>query len=604
MSKAEEGTQRLPIASRHQVRQEFGRLLRTHRWPLVGVLLLNCLAAASGLAGPTLVGRIVDKVQEDASLTTIDRLAFTVVGFVVVQILFTRAARLAAHRFSERTTAQVRAEYFTRLVNLPVTVVERSGLGDLATRSSVDISTVGVAARNAAPDLLIATLHIVFVLVVVFLTHPLLGLCGLVGIPAIWLVTRWYVRRGRNAYLDEGAANAQLAEVVVATAEGARTIETYGLQERQVENGDLAIGTSAAARVRTLRLRTVFFPSVDVAHTLPVAAALLLGGGLHARGSVSLGAVVAVSLYLWQLVDPVDKILMWVDQIQLGAASFARIIGVRSASAEQPHGTVSPRDNRLEIRDVRFGYADCDVLHGIDLTIEPGERVAIVGPSGAGKSTLGRLIAGLDAPRLGLVTLGDVPVHTLDPAERTGLVALVTQEHHVFVGTIRENLSLAAPAASDKEITAALIAVNALWWETLPEGLDTVVGDGGIKLDAPQAQQIALARLVLADPHTLVLDEATAALDPSAARQTERALALVMRGRTVIAIAHRLSTALDADRIVVMDGGKVLEVGSHDELLSANGAYARLWRSWHGEGATREPRPSSAGSRQAGTPRS
>ena len=234
---------------------------------------------------------------------------------------------------------------------------------------------------------------------------------------------------------------------------------------------------------------------------------------------------------------------------------------------------------------MRFAYVEGrDVLHGIDLSVGVGERIAMVGPSGAGKSTLGRLLAGIHPPRTGSVTVGGVGLTELPLDDLRGHVALVTQEHHVFVGSIRENLALAAkPGAGDDEIWSALEAVDAgEWVRALPDGLDELVGSGARKLTDAQAQQVALARLVLADPHTLVLDEATSLIDPRAARHLERSLAAVLDGRTVIAIAHRLFSAHDADRVAVVEDGEARELGSHDELVAADGSYAALWRSWHG----------------------
>ncbi|MFN2626676.1 MAG: ABC transporter ATP-binding protein, partial [Mycobacteriales bacterium] len=228
-----------------------------------------------------------------------------------------------------------------------------------------------------------------------------------------------------------------------------------------------------------------------------------------------------------------------------------------------------------------------DVLRGVTLELRPGERLAIVGPSGAGKSTLGRLMAGIDGPREGRIDVGGVPLVDLTLGQLRGEVALVTQEHHVFVGTLAENLVLARPEATRDQLESALHAVDALEWATaLPDGLDTVVGSGGHPLGEAQSQQVALARLVLADPHTLVLDEATALLDPRAARHLERSLAAVLRGRTVIAIAHRLHTAHDADIVAVVEDGRVVELGSHDELMERAGAYRDLWHSWRAETPT------------------
>ncbi|MGW5054533.1 ATP-binding cassette domain-containing protein [Actinokineospora sp. NPDC004072] len=287
---------------------------------------------------------------------------------------------------------------------------------------------------------------------------------------------------------------------------------------------------------------------------------------------VTTGELTAAVLYVWQLADPLSRLAVWLEQLQASSAALARIAGV-DAPAEQAAGA-TPADDRIQLRDVRFAYVPGrDVLHGIDLAVRPGERLAIVGPSGAGKSTVGRLIAGIDRPRAGQVLLGGVPVADIDPAERTRLVVLVTQEHHVFLGTLRDNLAIAAPDADDAALRCALAAVG---WPDADLSADLT----GLPPD--RAQLLALARVVLRDPHTVILDEATSVLDPSSARATERALAAVLSGRTVIAIAHRLHTAHDADRVAVVDHGRITELGAHDELLAANGPYASLWRSWHG----------------------
>jgi ABC-type multidrug transport system fused ATPase/permease subunit len=272
------------------------------------------------------------------------------------------------------------------------------------------------------------------------------------------------------------------------------------------------------------------------------------------------------------------------DQLQVGGASLARLLGVAGVPADRAATGATPVGEDISATEVRYSYVPGrEVLHGVDLEVRAGERLAMVGPSGAGKSTLGRLLAGIHGPSEGSVAVGGVPLVDLPLGDLRGQVALVNQEHHVFLGTLRENLVLPRPHATDEQIRAALGAVDALSWvDALPDGLHTPVGADGHTLSPAQAQQLALARLVLADPHTLVLDEATSLIDPRAARHLERSLAAVLAGRTVIAIAHRLHTAHDADRVAVVEDGVIAELGSHEELVAAGGAYAGLWDSWHG----------------------
>jgi ABC-type multidrug transport system fused ATPase/permease subunit len=573
----------LPIADRAAIRAAARELIARDRWAMVLTMVLHGAAAIAGLASPWLLGRIVDDVSAGAGASTVDKLALAIGGCVLVYGVLSRYAQYAGHRFGERAIARLREQFVARTLALPVSVVERAGTGDLATRSSTDVTTVGTTVRDVLPIIVVCLSQLGLLFGAVFLLHPLLGLVALTGMPPIYMVTRWYLRRASAAYLVEGAATAALTDALTTTAEGARTVEALRLEDERIAIGTVRIGHMWAARRATLGLRSVFFPVVEASYAVPIAAILLAGGFFFNQGLVSLGDVVAAALYLQQAIDPLDRLLQWMEQAQRGLASFARVLGVGQIPPE-PRGKGSAASGQqLTVRGARFSYSDGhDVLHGIDLEVRPGERLAIVGPSGAGKSTLARLLAGIDAPREGEVSLGGCPVTDLDPAERRRRIALVTQEHHVFIGTVRDNLAFAAPGASDDDMLAALVAVGADWYADLPDGLDTELGDGARELSAADAQQLALARLVLADPHTLILDEATAALDPTTARRTERALAAVLTGRTVIAIAHRLNTAHDADRVAVLADGRITELGSHDALVRAGGAYAALWRSWHG----------------------
>ena len=468
---------------------------------------------------------------------------------------------------------------------LPVGVVESAGSGDLLTRTSRDVDQLGWSVRWALPEWTIAVVTAILTFAAALSVGWWVAVPCVLGLPPLAVGLKWYLARAKDGYLRESASYSTINATLTETVEGARSVEALGLGEERIERIDEDIAESYLAERYTLFLRTVFFPAMEVSYLIPTVATLLFGGYLYTQGQVSLGDVTAATLYVQMLIDPVDRIVSILDELQMGAASLARLLGVAQVPDDRVVSGEVPDGEQIDAQDVRFSYVEGrDVLHGVNLAVGVGERIAMVGPSGAGKSTLGRLLAGIHPPRTGAVTVGGVGLVELPLADLRGHVALVTQEHHVFVGTLRENLALAAPpGATDEDIRASLDAVDALdWVDSLPDGLETTVGSGGRAVTAAQAQQIALARLVLADPHTLVLDEATSLIDPRAARHLERTLAAVLEGRTVIAIAHRLFSAHDADRVAVVEDGVISELGSHDELVAAGGSYAALWDSWNG----------------------
>lgn len=573
---------RLPVASAAQVRRHAVRLLRENRRAFAAAVLLQVGAALFGLVGPRLLGGLVEAVQRGtARAGTADRAALLFAGALLAQTVLTRAARVRSALLGEGLLARLRQDFVNTAVTLPLDTVERAGTGDLLTRATTDVDRLAYAVRMAAPQILVALISVLLTLTALVLTAPVLALACLPAAVVITAGTRWYRRRADAGYRAEMAAQAAVNTTLHESVDAARTIEAARLGRQRLRRTDDDIRRWVAAERYTLWLRSVWFPTAEFGYVLPIGCALLLGGLLHARGLVTLGQVTTGVLYLQLLVDPVDTLISWLDELQIGTASLARILGIEAVPAPVQVET-EPAGADLAARAVRFAYRDGqDVLHGLDLDVPAGTRLAVVGPSGAGKSTLGRLLAGVHPPRTGSVRVGDTEVSALAPAVLRRSVALVTQEHHVFVGSVRENLRLAAPGAADRALRAALAAVDATpWLEALPQGLDTRVGSGGHQLSPAQAQQLALARLVLADPHTLVLDEATSLLDPRAARHLERSLAAVLAGRTVVAIAHRLQTAHDADLVAVVDAGRVVELGSHAELVAGGGAYAALWRSW------------------------
>lgn len=575
----------LPVADSRSVRRYAVEIARRHPRMLLAALLLNVLAALAALAVPRLLGDLVESVESGTTLDHVDQVALLLAGFLVLQTVLTRYARLVSQALGEQVLAELREDFVGSALALPVGTVESAGSGDLLTRASRDVDQLGWSVRWALPEWTIALVTAVLTFVAAVSVGWWVAVPCLVGVPPLVVGLRWYLARAKDGYLRESASYSQINATLTETVEGARTVEALGLQDEQVGRLDEDIRESYRAERYTLYLRTVFFPSMEIAYLIPTVLTLLVGGWLYTRGQVSLGDVTAATLYVQMLIDPVDRVVAILDELQMGAASLARLLGVAQVPDDRTVSGAEPVGEKLEASDVRFSYLEGrDVLHGVDLDVGVGERIAMVGPSGAGKSTLGRLLAGIHPPRTGRVTVGGVGLVELPLDDLRGHVALVTQEHHVFAGTLRENLALAAPpGAGDDEIRGALAAVDALdWVEALPEGLDTVVGSGGGAVTAAQAQQLALARLVLADPHTLVLDEATSLIDPRAARHLERSLAAVLEGRTVIAIAHRLFSAHDADRVAVVEDGVISELGSHHELVAAGGSYAALWDSWNG----------------------
>jgi ATP-binding cassette subfamily C protein len=560
----------LRVASGREIAAEVWRLSRGHRLRLAATGVLGILSTGVDLIAPVAIGFLVDRVQAGtADLGTVLVVTTVMALSAVLGAAGTAVTIVLATRVYHTLLAALREQLVDRAMTLPQHLVEGAGTGDLISRSSDDVTAVADAAPTVIPVLTVAAFTIVVSLGgLATLEWPYAAAFAAV-LPVYVLAVRWYLRVGPGIYRAERTAMSARAQQVLESQRGYATVLGFGLAEQRHR---AVLTDSWRVAVQSLRARTVqsmLNARLNLGECLSLAAVLVVGFVLIDHGASTVGGATTAMLLVLRLLGPVNQLLLVIDTLQSALASLGRMIGVVTIPLSSSDVPPQAAGTVVRLDEVSFRYGEGSrVLDDITLDVPSGQRFAVVGVSGAGKTTLAGVVAGTHLPETGTVT-------------RPARTAMITQEVHVFAGTLRDNLTLAAPRATDRDLHAALETTGAAWiLEVLPDGLDALLGIGGHPLTDAQAQQLALARLLLADPDLVILDEATAEAGSTHAGQLDRAADAVLAGRTAVVVAHRLSQAATCDRIIVMENGRIIETGTHGELVGAGGVYAGLWTAW------------------------
>jgi ATP-binding cassette subfamily B protein len=572
-------------ASSREVWRETRPLIRPVQPLYLGAAVSVIVATLITLAGPALVRYAIDNGISKHDRQPLIVAALVLLGLAVLKPLVVRAQTLLAATASETFLDSLRAATFDKLQALPLGFFEQERTGVLISRLTSDVQALDEFLREALVEVIGSGLQIVLTVGVLVFLSPKLALVSLVALPVL-IASSWAFHHGAGrAYhairdrvaetltvLQEGLSGVR---VVQAFRRERRTLDAYGPRSRA------QIGAWRRASFVNIRL----FTMIPLAQTAALVAVLLTAASMFRHHQISEGTIAAYVLYLVQLFDPIARFSEWLGEFRQGQAALGKVVGLLRTEArivERAGAVELPDDGRVELRDVTFGYDDGPpVVRGVSLEFDSGEHAALVGVTGAGKSTLAKLLTRQYDPSGGSIALGGTDLRDGTLASLRRRIVLLPQEGHLFSGTIADNVRLARPEASDGDVLRALDEIGARGrFESLPEGIHTDVQSRGVRLSAGERQLVGIARVALANPAVIVLDEATSSLDPATEAAVERALAAVAAGRTVITIAHRLSTAERADRVVVMHAGEVVEVASHDELVAQGERYARLWASW------------------------
>jgi len=563
------------------------RFLAGHRAILAGAAALVVVETIAFQAGPLLTQRGIDRGVLGKSFHTLVVVAILYVVSVVAATL-TGAARVAVTgRLGERLLYDLRLRVFSHLQRLSLDFYTDEKAGRVMTRMTSDIEALSQLFQDGLVNLAVQGLTMAVVTAILFRLQPMLALVTVLAVvPAMLALTLWFRSASDKAF---GVVRERIADVLADLSEslsGIRVMVAFNRRRHNLIRHRNIVGTYRDANVRTAVLNARYGPGTDLIGAFGQLVVLGIGGRMVLRGELSIGTLAAFVLYLTSFFAPIQQLVQLYTTYQSGQAATNKL---RELLATEPTVTdaadaavLPPIEGRIELDHIAFGYhAETPVLRDVTLTIAPGETVAFVGTTGAGKSTVAKLVARFYDVTAGAIRIDGHDVRDVTLASLREQLGIVPQEPFLFVGTIRDNVAFARPDVSDDEIAAACRAVGLDdLIDRLPDGLDTLVHERGVSLSSGERQLIALARAFHARPRVLILDEATSNLDLESETRVEVALDAVLEGRTAIVIAHRLATARRANRIVVIDEGAIAEIGSHDELVAANGQYAALYATW------------------------